>query len=198
MARFPHSRGRFRGRHHQGDRLRKNERIRVREIRLIGPDAKQIGIVPTHQALQLARAHGLDLVEIPPRARPPVCRILDFVKYQYEQAKKGKDTKHAASRIKEVKFRVRIEQHDYMVKLRRGEEFLHHGNKVKLTLMFRGREMEHQDLGFDVIRRAVADLQHIGTSDSEPRMAGRNITLIMAPLPPNKRKLKYNEPPGES
>ena len=198
MARFPQSRGRYRGRHDQGGRLRKNERIRVREVRLIGPDAKQIGVVPTHQALQLARAHGLDLVEISASARPPVCRILDFGKYKYEQAKKGKDTKQAASKIKEVKFRVRIEQHDYMVKLRRAEEFLNHGNKVKLTLMFRGREMEHQELGFDVVKRAVSALQHIGTSDSEPRMAGRNITLIMAPLPPNKRKLKYTELHGES
>ena len=194
MAKFPYSGGRGRRRLQFQYRPRKNERIRVREVRLIGPDAKQIGVVPTHEALKMARAHGLDLVEISPTARPPVCRILDYGKYQYEQSKKSKDNKATASKIKEVKFRVRIEQHDYMVKLRRAEEFLDKGNKVKLTLTFRGREMEHPELGFEVVKRAVKDLDHIGSNESEPRRAGRNITLIVAPLPANKRQLKYNDP----
>ncbi len=199
MARFPQSGGRFKGKRPGfKQRLRKNERIRVREVRLIGPDARQIGIVPTSDALRMAKDHGLDLVEISPTARPPVCRILDFGKYKYEQSKKGKDQKPAGSKIKEVKLRVRIEQHDYMVKLRRAEQFLDKGFKVKLTLSFRGRENEHKDLGFVVINRAVADLEHIGTPDSEPRLAGRSVILIVSPLPEGKRKLKYNEPHEEA
>ncbi len=195
MARFPQSGGRFKGKRPGfKQRLRTNERIRVREVRLIGPDARQIGIVPTYEALKMAKKHGLDLVEISPTARPPVCRILDFGKYKYELSKKGKDTKPAGSKIKEVKLRVRIEQHDFMVKLRRAEHFLDKGFKVKLTLSFRGRENEHKNLGFDVINRTVEDLKHIGTADSEARLAGRSVTLIVSPLPENKRTLKYNDP----
>src|SRR5690606_13516670 len=133
-------------------------RIRAREVRLIGPDGKQIGILPTPDALKLARQHGLDLVEISPTAKPPVCRILDFGKYMYEESKKKKESHSHTTKIKEVKFRVRIEQHDYMTKLRHAEEFLFMGNKVKITLQFRGREMEHTGLGMDVVRRAIADL----------------------------------------
>ena len=177
--------------------IRKNERIRVREVRLIGPDAKQIGIVPTSEALKLAKVHGLDLVEIAPTARPPVCRVLDFGKYKYELSKKSKENPTHISRIKEVKFRVRIEKHDYLTKLRRAEEFLDKGNKVKLTLSFRGRELQHIELGFEVIKRAVEDLAHIGVKEHDPRRVGRNITLVIAPLPANKRKLKPTQPHSE-
>ena len=187
---------RYSGNRHYGrgggvNYVRRNERIRAREVRLIGPEGSQIGVVSTQEALALAKRVGLDLVEISASARPPVCRILDFGKYKYEQSKKIKDKAKAHTKIKEVKFRVRIEQHDYMTKLRHAEEFLYKGNKVKLSLMFRGREMEHRELGFDVIKRAVGDLDHVGHSDTPPRMAGRNIILIMAPHPVNKRKLKY-------
>ncbi|MGE9292792.1 MAG: translation initiation factor IF-3 [Puniceicoccales bacterium] len=175
---------------------RKNERIRVPEIRVIGPDGKQIGVMQTREALALAKNNGLDLIEISPTARPPVCRILDYGKYMYEQSKKEKETKakaqNASSKLKEVKFRVRIEEHDYITKLKRGEKFLAKGSKLKMTLMFRGREMEHKDLGFDVIKRAVEDLAHIATADAPAKLVGRNITLTMSPLPANKRKLKYN------
>ena len=195
MARFPQSGGRFKGRRPGfKQRMRINERIRVREVRLIGPDSQQIGIVPTYEALRMAKQYGLDLVEISASARPPVCRILDYGKYKYELSKKGKDNKPVGSKIKEVKLRVRIEQHDFMVKLRRAEHFLDKGYKVKLTLSFRGRENEHKNLGFDVIKRTVDDLEHIGTPDSEARLAGRSVTIIVSPLPENKRKLKYNEP----
>lgn len=180
---------------------RKNERIRVPEIRVIGPDGSQIGVMDTRDALKLAKDNGLDLIEISPTARPPVCRILDYGKYMYEQSKKEKETKaktsSSASKLKEVKFRVRIEEHDYMTKLRRGEEFLDDGSKLKMTLMFRGREMEHKELGFDVIKRAVADLAHVATPDAPAKLVGRNITLTMSPLPANKRKLKYNVAVGE-
>jgi len=186
-----------RGRRERGNYVRKNERIRARELRLIGPEGNQIGVVTRDEALQAAKQMGLDLVEISPKARPPVCRILDFGKYMYEQSKRQKENKAKASsssKIKEVKFRVRIEEHDYMTKLRHAEEFLYKGNKLKLSLMFRGREMEHQDLGLEVVKRASGDLTHVGQADADPKKSGRHVSMTMTPLPANKRKLKYHEP----
>jgi len=148
----------------------------------------------TDKATALAREVGYDLVEIAPNAHPPVCRILDFGKYMYEQSKKTKDSKGTSTKIKEVKFRVKIGEHDYITKLRHAEEFLGKGNKVKLTLTFRGREMEHKDLGFDTVNRAIADLNGISTADSPPRLAGRNIHAMLSPLPVNKRKFRFTEP----
>jgi translation initiation factor IF-3 len=173
--------------------IRKNDRIRAREVRLIDPQGKQLGVVDRDQALALARQYGLDLVEIAATATPPVCRILDFGKYMYELSKKGKDKTSGGSKIKEVKFRVRTETHDYMTKIRRGEEFLFKGNKLKLTVMYRGREMEHRELGIDVLKRVVEDLAQVGVADSPPRMAGRIAGMTMSPLPQARRKLKYNE-----
>lgn len=188
-------RGRGRGRRYSREpRIRKNERIRAREVRVVGPQGNQIGVMATHEARKLAREVGLDLVEIAPRARPPVCKIIDFGKYMYEQSKKTKDqkSKGTTSKLKEVKLRVRIEQHDYMFKMKHAEEFLHKGNKVKLSLMYRGRENEHKELGFDVVKRAIADLDHVGHAEHEPRLAGRNLSCVVVPHPVNKRKLKYN------
>lgn len=185
-----------RRRYDRGPKVRKNERIRAREVRLIGSDGKQIGIVSRDDALAAAKETGLDLVEISANARPPVCRILDFGKYMYEQSKRQKETKARASsstKIKEVKFRVRTEEHDYMTKLRHGEEFLYKGNKLKLSLMFRGRENEHKQLGIEVLAKAAQDLNHTGQADGDPKLSGRHVNLIMTPLPANKRKLKYNE-----
>jgi len=194
MARNPGNGGRGKNRNHNNSNfIRRNDRIRAREIRLIGPSGSQIGIVSRDEGLALAKQAGLDLVEISANARPPVCRILDFGKYMYELSKKQKDNKSSTSRVKEVKFRVRIEQHDYMTKLRRAEAFLFKGSKLKLSLMFRGREMEHRELGFDVIKRAIEDLVHVGVADAPPRMAGRNLGTTMSPLAENKRKLVYNE-----
>lgn len=161
-------------------------------MRLIGPDGKQIGVVTRDEALEAAKAVGLDLVEISPNARPPVCRVLDFGKYMYELSKRQKENKAKASsssKIKEVKFRVRIDEHDYMTKLRRAEHFLYKGSKLKLSLMFRGREMEHTELGFEIVRRAVKDLEHVGQPDQAPRQSGRHINMVMSPLPTNKRRL---------
>ena len=185
-----------RGRRDQGNYVRKNERIRAREVRLLGPDGKQFGIVSREEALAAAQAAGLDLVEISANARPPVCKILDFGKYMYEESKRKKENKAkaaTASKIKEVKFRVRTEEHDYMTKLRHGEEFLYKGNKLKLSLMFRGRENEHKDLGLEVVAKAAEDLSHVGHADGVPRLSGRHVNLMMSPLPLVKRKLKYNE-----
>ena len=190
----PYSGGR--GRHNRGNYVRKNERIRSREVRLLGVEGNQIGVVPRDDALKAAKTLGLDLVEISANARPPVCRILDFGKYMYEQAKRQKENKSkgsTSSKIKEVKFRVRTEAHDYMTKLRRGEEFLHKGNKLKLSLMFRGRENEHKNLGIDVLAKAAKDLVHVGTADGTPRLSGRHVNLIISPLPIGKRSLKYND-----
>ncbi|MCC5805688.1 MAG: translation initiation factor IF-3 [Opitutales bacterium] len=196
MANYPGSRGR--GRYHRSPQfqVRKNERIRAREVRLIGHDGNQIGVVSRDDALSAAKKMGLDLVEIAANARPPVCRILDFGKYMYEQSKRQKENKAKAassSKIKEVKFRVRIEEHDYMTKLRRAEEFLYKGNKLKLSLMFRGRENEHKELGVEMLKRAANDLVHVGSSDADPKLSGRHVNLIMSPHSANKRTLKYNE-----
>jgi translation initiation factor IF-3 len=190
MGRQPFSKGRGRyGNFNRGPR--RNERIRVPEIRVIGPDGSQVGVMQTREALSMAKQAGLDLVEISASARPPVCRIIDYGKFQYEQSKKDKDKKSTAPRLKEVKFRVRIDQHDYMTKLVRAESFLDKGSKLKITLMFRGREMEHKDIGFGVVERAIEDLSHMAKADMQPRLSGRNITVTLSPLPANKRKRKW-------
>lgn len=173
------------------NQLRKNDRIRVPEVRVIGPNGDQIGVMQTRKALMLAKEVGLDLVEISANARPPVCRIIDFGKFMYEQSKKTKDNKGAVTKLKEVKFRINIDQHDYMTKIRRGEGFLNKGNKLKITLMLRGREMEHQDLAMETVQRAVGDLDGVGSADSPPRLAGRNISVTLSPLPVNKRKPRH-------
>ena len=186
---------RGRGRYSREPAVRKNERIRAREVRLLSPDGKMLGIVSRDEALRLAKQAGLDLVEISATARPPVCRILDFGKYMYEQSKKQKETKAKAaktSKLKEVKFRPRTEEHDYMTKLKRGEAFLFKGNKLKLSLMFRGRENEHKDVGREVLRRVARDLEHVAQPDTEMRAAGRHLNWVLSPLPINKRRLKFN------
>ena len=190
----PYSGGRRRN--DRGNYVRKNERIRAREVRLIGSDGKQIGVVSRDEALAAAKKTGLDLVEISGNARPPICRILEFGKYMYEQSKRQKENRAKASsssKIKEVKFRVRTEEHDYLTKLRHAEEFLYKGSKLKLSLMFRGRENEHKELGIEVLAKAARDLSHVGQADSEPRLSGRHVNLVMSPLPGSRRQLKYNE-----
>tara|TARA_B100000519_G_scaffold168660_1_gene153468 strand:- start:1640 stop:2152 length:513 start_codon:yes stop_codon:yes gene_type:complete len=146
----------------------------------------------TKEALEVAKEAGLDLVEVASQASPPVCRIMDFGKYVYEQQKKSKDSKGSSSKTKEVKFRPRVDVHDFMTKLRRAEEFLDKGNKVKLTLSFRGREMAHTEVGFETIQRAIQDISHMATPDNEPKLVGRNINVMLTPLPANKRKPKYS------
>ena len=131
-------------------------------------------------------------MEVAANAHPPVCRILEFGKYKYELSKNKKNKEKSAKRIKEAKFRPRIEEHDYVTKLRRSEKFLHQGNKLKLTLMFRGREMEHIDIGMEVVKRAIADLSGVGRPDDEPKLNGRFIIVTLSPLPQNQRVLKYN------
>jgi translation initiation factor IF-3 len=172
--------------------IRKNDKIRAREIRVIGADGEMLGVMPPEEALKIAKSHALDLVEVAANAQPPVCRILEFGKYKYELSKNKKNKEKVAKRVKEAKFRPRIEEHDYVTKLRRSERFLHQGNKLKVTLMFRGREMEHINIGMDVVRRAIKDLSGVGRPDDEPKLNGRFIIVSLSPLPQNQRVLKYN------
>jgi translation initiation factor IF-3 len=174
--------------------IRRNHRIKTPQVRLISPEGKQLGILDTPKAINLALENGLDLVEVAPNATPPVCRIMDFGKYVYEESKKTSHAKSTASKIKEIEFTARIENHDYETKLRHAEQFLDHGNKVKMRLKFRGREMAHTDIGFNLMKRAVVDLAGMGHPDAEPKLIGRNIHVMLTPLPVNKRKPKFHEP----
>lgn len=174
---------------------RRNDRIRVPEIRCIGPRGEQLGIIPTKDALEIARLHGLDLLEIAPTAQPPVCRIVDYGKYLYEESKKQKQQKQTATKMKEVKLRPRIDDHDLFVKVRLAEMFLFNGNKVKVTLMFRFRELEHPEFGYDAVQRVVDAVSHVGTLDNQPKLMGRSITAMLSPVPQNRRKLIHNASP---
>ena len=148
--------------------------------------------MPPEEALKIAKSHGLDLVEVAASARPPVCRILEFGKYKYELSKNKRNKEKTAKRIKEAKFRPRIEEHDYLTKVRRSEKFLHQGNKLKITLMFRGREMEHIELGMDLVKQAIQDLSGVGKADDQPKLNGRFIIVTLSPLPKGQRILKFN------
>jgi translation initiation factor IF-3 len=172
--------------------IRRNHRIKVPQVRVISPEGKQLGVLDTAKAVNLALENGLDLVEVAPNATPPVCRIMDFGKYVYEEQKKHSHAKTTGSKIKEIEFTARIETHDFETKLRHAEEFLHHGNKVKMRLKFRGREMAHTELGFNVMKKAVTELAGMGHPDADPKLIGRNIHVMLTPLPPNKRKPKFH------
>ena len=176
---------------------RRNDRIRALEVRVIGPDGQQIGLMQTRDALQRAQALGLDLVEIAATARPPVCRIVDYGKYQYEESKRQKKQKTTTTRMKEVKLRPRCDTHDLMIKIRRGENFLFQGHKLKMVLSFRFRELEHPEVGHELMQQALAKLAHVGTPDFPAKLMGRSITTTLTPLPQNKRKLIYNSAPVE-
>lgn len=171
--------------------IRRNQRIRVPEIRVISPEGKQLGIMATERALALAQQFNLDLVEMAANASPPVCRIMDFGKYVYEESKKTSHSKATASKIKEVEFTPRIADGDFLTKIRHAEEFLEHGNKVKLRLKFRGRELAHTEIGFNMIKRALEELAGMGHPDAEPKLNGKQINVMMTPFPPNRRKRKY-------
>ncbi|MCO5062712.1 MAG: translation initiation factor IF-3 [Kiritimatiellae bacterium] len=163
--------------------MRVNNQIRVSSIRLIGPDGEQLGIVPTYEALTRARHAGLDLVEIAPTAQPPVCRIMDFGKYKFELAKKEKDArKHQSNqRIKEVKFHPNVEEHDYNTKLRQIRQFIEEGHRVKASLMFRGREQAHKEIGHQLMRRVMKDIEDVARTERSPEEMGRFIFMMITP-----------------
>lgn len=159
-----------------------NENIRARELRLIGADGQQVGIVTIEQALELAQEAELDLVQIS-ESDPIVCKIMDYGKHQYELKKKANEAKKKQSQmqVKEVKFRPGTEEGDYQVKLRNLIRFLEAGDKAKVTLRFRGREMAHQELGMQLLQRVEADLGELGTVEQQPKMEGRQMVMVIAP-----------------
>lgn len=162
---------------------RVNDRIRAPEIRLIGAEGENIGVVTPAKALELAEEAGLDLVEISPNAAPPVCKIMDYGKFKYEQQKREAEArkKQHIIEIKEVKFRPGTDTHDYDVKMRNVIRFLEGGDKVKVTLRFRGREMAHQQLGMELLNRVAADVAELGKVENMPRLEGRQMVMMIGP-----------------
>jgi translation initiation factor IF-3 len=158
----------------------------------VGPDGAQIGIVSTQEALQRARDLDLDLVEVAPQALPPVCRIMDYGKYKYERDIRQKEARKKQTRVevKEIKFRPKIDPHDYATKKGHVERFLKSGARVKVTIMFRGREMAHTELGRRILDRLVADLKDLGQVDAFPKLDGRNMVMVIAP---NKKQIHHEE-----
>lgn len=150
---------------------------------MIGPDGDQIGIMPVREALQIAADKGLDLVEVAPQARPPVCRIMDYGKYKYQQSKKEREARkrQRTINVKEVKFRLNIEEHDFQTKARNAEKFLKKGDKVKVTIMFRGREITHATLGKELCMKLAEQLKEVGVIEKQPKVEGRNMVMILAP-----------------
>jgi len=158
--------------------------IRVPQVRLIDADGKQLGIVPIEEAQRIALEQDLDLVEVAPQASPPVCKVMDYGKYCYEQEQKLKAARKKQSIVvvKEMKMRPKIDIHDYETKKKHVLRFLSHGDKVKVTIMFRGREMTHTDLGGNLLARLAEDLSEIATVEARPKLDGRNMTMVLAPV----------------
>jgi translation initiation factor IF-3 len=178
--------------------IRVNGRIRAREVRVIlGATSEQLGVMKLSDALKRAQTLGLDLVEVAPTANPPVCKIVDFGKFRYDISKQIKDKKGSGTKLKEIKFRVNIDDHDYLTKIRHGEDFLDKGNKVRVQLQFRGREMAHQEFGMQLMHKVREDLASMAQVEMEPKAAGRNITMTLSPLPSNKRKRRFSLPDEE-
>jgi translation initiation factor IF-3 len=165
-------------------RVRINEQIRISPIRLIDDEGEQVGIVALEDARQRAEEKSLDLVEVAPDARPPVVRMMDYGKFKYEQARAAREAKKKQHtiQVKEVKFRPGIEEHDYEFKMRHARRFLEEGNKVKLTMMFRGRQVTHPELGLEVLKRVTGDLQDLAKVEQNPSFEGRQMSMIVAPL----------------
>lgn len=165
--------------------MRINEEIRAREVRVIGSDGEQLGIMSGREAQQLAYEKHLDLVEIAPTAKPPVCRIMDYGKYRYEQQKREKESrkKQKTFDIKEVKLRPGIEEHDFNVKFKNAVRFLEDGDKVKVTIMFRGRELSHPELGEVLLNKMAAQLKEMAVVEGQPKLEGKNMIMIVAPKP---------------
>jgi translation initiation factor IF-3 len=173
---------------------RTNDRIRVPEVRLVGPAGEQVGVVPIDTALRLAREADLDLVEVAPNSRPPVVKIMDYGKFKYETAQKAKEARRnqANTVLKEVRFRLKIEAHDYLTKLKRAEGFLQSGDKVKAMILFRGREQSRPEQGVRLLRKFAEDVAEFGTVESNPTIDGRNMTMVIAPHK-NKSEVKTEQ-----
>ncbi len=163
--------------------VRVNERIRIKEVRVINPEGEQLGILPIQEALQTAQNLGLDLVEVAPEAKPPVCRIMDYGKYRYEQSKKTREAKKKQTiiQVKEIKLRPKTEGHDFRFKAKHAERFLKEGNKTKVTMMFRGREMVHLDRGRLQLDRFAEALKEVAVIEQPARLEGRNMVMVLGP-----------------
>jgi len=160
-----------------------NEAIRAREVRLIGPNGDQIGVVPLREALRMAQEANLDLVNVAPQAKPPVCRIMDYGKFRYEQSKREKEArkKQKTIQVKEVRLSPSIEEHDLQTKLRNVKKFLQSGDKVKLTIRFRGREITHQEIGLGILNRMAKEVEDLGQVERQPKLEGRQMIMILSP-----------------
>ena len=167
------------------DGVRRNEQIRAREVRVIGPEGEQLGILPRHEAIAAAKEHGCDLVEVAATAVPPVCKIMDYGKFKYEAQKKKQEAKkrQAVVQIKEIKVRPKTDDHDYETKLRHTRRFLEDGDRVKVTVFFRGREIVHKDRGASILDRFIEDVKDIGKVEQEARAEGRTLQMLLTPLP---------------
>jgi translation initiation factor IF-3 len=180
------------------DSTRINERIRVPQVRLISETGDQVGVIPTDQALKYAQERDLDLVEVAAEARPPVCRVLDYSKYKYEQDQKAKQARKHQQQvtIREMKLRPKIATHDYETKKGHVRRFLDHGDKVKVTIMFRGRETTHPERGENLLMRLAEDVADLGTVEQRPSLDGRNMTMVMNPLKAKERKPEPDKAKG--
>jgi len=179
------------------DETRINERIRVPQVRLVGEDGNQIGVVDTQQALRYAQERDLDLVEVAPEARPPVCRVLDYSKYKYEQEQKAKAARRHQKQVnvREIKLRPKIATNDYETKKNHVVRFLKSDDRVKVTIMFRGREQTHPERGERLLMRLAEDVAELGTVEQSPQQDGRNMTMLLAPV---KRRPEEQAPAGEA
>ncbi len=182
------------------DEPRVNERIRAVRVRLIGADSSQLGIFNTSDAMEISDEQGLDLVEVAPNSDPPVARIMDYGKYKYDQDIKAKRArKHQTTvQVKEIKFRPKIDDHDYETKKRHVVRFLESGAKVKVTIMFRGREMVHAERGLAILDRLAEDVQDLGVIETQPKLEGRNLHMMMQPLKEPKKPSGKDEDEGAS
>lgn len=165
--------------------LRINQKITNEQVRVINFEGQQIGIIPLSEALRMAREEGYDLVEVSPTASPPVCRIMDYGKVKYQQSKKFHPSKkkhiHSVTHIKEIKLRPHTEEHDLQFKMRNIKKFLSHGDKAKISLIFRGREIAHPELGEAILKRVIEEIQDSGVVEQPPKLEGRNMTMLLAP-----------------
>lgn len=179
---------------------RVNERIRIREVRLIDDEGNQIGIIQTRDALEMARERGLDLVEVAPNAVPPVCRLMDYGKFRYEQSRKERESRKTqhVTRVKEVRIEPKIGDHDLETKGRQAARFLEAGDKVKLSVLFRGRSITHPELGRDLLDQLQEQLKDIGTVEQTPRMEGRTMTMYLAPARVRAVTTERREEPSEN
>jgi translation initiation factor IF-3 len=191
---------RFDRRPPERDPTRVNERIRVPQVRLIGDDGNQVGVIDTEQALAYARERDLDLVEVAADARPPVCRVLDYSKYKYEQEQKAKAARRHQKQVtvREIKFRPKIAEHDYETKKGHVERFLRHDDKVKITIMFRGREQSHPERGEHLLMRLADDLTGVGAIEQRPTQDGRNMTMLLGPVRRAEPQAERAEPQAEA